>query len=89
MTAKLINLKKHRSDYGGDFYFLFFKGEDGQSYRTCIYPKFGNFRRWESIIRQFLMNRSEIWLANLRLKGQRLIDADSLFEVVKPATAGS
>lgn len=65
---------------GGDFYYIFFKSDKGKSYKTCIYPHFGNYKRWASIIESNPDN-SEIWLNNLNIKNGNLIDADSLFTI--------
>jgi len=81
MKAKPIKVMEQKSYDGGIFYFLFFKGEDGQSYRTCVSPKCGNFRRWQPIIRDTMLHM-EIWLDGLILRGRRLIDADSNFKVI-------
>jgi hypothetical protein len=61
---------------GGHFYYAFFKGEDGKSYRSCLYPQFGNFKRWEP-----LLNKENVILDGLQLRG-KLIDADSFPRIV-------
>ena len=84
MRAKIVKIEEKDSKYGGFFYFIFFKGEDGKSYRTCVYPRYGNFKRWQPVINDFTKDGiKEIWLDGLVKKGERLIDADSLFTVKK------
>jgi len=71
VKATLLKTEPHSSQHGGMFYYFFFKGEDGKSYRSCMYPNMGNFSRWRPFI-----GREGVALSNLTLKG-RLIDADS------------
>lgn len=71
MKATLLKTEPHSSNQGGTFYYFFFKGEDGKSYRSCMYPSMGNFKRWQPYL-----GREGVALSNLTLKG-RLIDADS------------
>lgn len=79
MIATLIKLQKKRSRYGGYFYYAFFKGEDGKSYYTCLYPKMRNFKRWNKVL-----DIGKVF-TNLKLvKGkEKLIDADSKFKIVE------
>lgn len=79
MKAKILKIERKPSRYGGWFYYAFFKGEDGRSYRSCIYPNCGNYARWRSVIENYKENE-EVWLSNLVLRGKGLIDADSKFE---------
>lgn len=81
MRAKIIKVVEKDSRYGGCFYYIFFKGEDGKNYKSCVYPQCGNYKRWAEIIQRYLKEPAEIWLRGLVLKGEKLIDADSLFEV--------
>ena len=77
MKATLIKTQKVASKMGGYFYYAFFKGEDGKSYRSCLYPSCGNFKRWQSFI-----GREDVVLSGLNIKG-KLIDADSFPVEVK------
>lgn len=82
MKARPIKVQEQMSFIPGqNFYFVFFKGEDGSSYRTCISPTCGNFKRWAPIINQVRAGM-EIWLDGLILYGRKIIDADSMFKVV-------
>lgn len=76
MKATLLKVDKKPSRFGGEFYYLFFKGEDGKSYRSCVYPKYGNFKRWHGIV-----NKVGAVLDNLIAKGS-MIDADSFPKIV-------
>lgn len=76
MKALLLKTVKQPSQYEKDFYFAFFKGEDGKSYRSCLYVSCGNFKRngWDKLI-----GREAVMLDNLRVKGTtKIIDADSV-----------
>jgi len=77
MKAMLLKTEKRTSKFGGNFYYLFFKGEDGKSYRSCLYPNYGNFRRWQDII-----GKENIALDGLIAKG-KMIDADSFPRIIK------
>lgn len=81
MKATLLKIQKQASRMGGHFYYAFFKGEDGKSYRTCLYPQYGNFKRWEGFL-----TKQNVVLDNLQMKG-KLIDADSFPREVKTAEA--
>ena len=86
MKAKILKIQKKKSEYGGHFYFVFMKGEDGKSYKTCLYPSCGNFKRWSFVIEKHSPDK-EMWLGNLRVKNGRLVDADSLVELVSKPKA--
>jgi hypothetical protein len=77
MKAQILKWNKKPSAQGSHFYYVFLKGEDGKSYRTCVYPHYNNFSRWQPYI-----DKTGIWLDNLRLKSEKLIDADSEFRRV-------
>ena len=72
MRATLLRTTKQPSNYGGDFYYFFFKGDDGKAYRSCISPNCRNFGRWKPFI-----NDDGVVLNGLMLKSDNLIDADS------------
>lgn len=80
ITAKTLRITKTSSKYGGSFFYLFLKGVDGKSYRTCLYPNCRNFSRWRRIIKM-AENNKEIWLTGLRERKKGLIDADSKMEI--------
>lgn len=75
MKAKLLDIQSRPSKYGGEFCYLFFKGENGKSYRSCVSPAYGNWSNWQKIVNNF-SKESPVWLDNLLVKGE-LIDADS------------
>lgn len=75
MKAKLLDIQSRPSKYGGEFCYLFFKGEDGKSYRSCVSPSYRNWENWQKIVSNF-SKESPVWLNNLFTKNG-LIDADS------------
>jgi hypothetical protein len=77
MRAILLKTQEGTSKFGGKFYYAFFKSESGKSYRSCLYPNFGNFKRWAGFI-----GRKEVVLDNLIEKGN-MVDADSFPKEVK------
>ncbi len=79
MIAKIIKVHEQKSFLGQSFYYIFFKGKDGHSYKTCAYPQFGNYPRWQKFIEAFRAAQGirEVWLDGLNVIGKNLIDADS------------
>jgi len=81
MKAKVMKIQQKDSKYGNFFYYVFFKGEDKKSYRTCVSPTMRNYVNWEDIIKEFLaLKKKDIWLENLTVLSvgkQLLVDADS------------
>lgn len=84
MKATLLRTQEGVSKYGGKFYYAFFKGEDGRSYRSCLFPTCGNFMRWRGFI-----GKKDIVLDGLVLKGRDLIDADSFPREIPGAALAS
>lgn len=76
MRALLLKVEKHQSSYGGHFFFAFFKGEDGKSYRSCLKPGMENWMRWQELILA-VNHGADVWLDGLRVLRPGLIDADS------------
>ncbi|QDP54425.1 MAG: hypothetical protein GOVbin7581_7 [Prokaryotic dsDNA virus sp.] len=76
---KAIYLKHTRkpSKYGGFFYYIFCKGEDGKSYRTCIGDNFRNFFKWKNILHHAESGDELLNLQTKLFKGKKIIDADS------------
>ena len=84
MKAKIIKIVERDSKHGGIFYYVFFKGEDGKTYKTCLYPRLKNFSRWYPVLKSFQEEqKKEIWLKNLIVLKKNLLDADSLFNVIR------
>jgi len=77
MVATIITIKRKLSQYGGYFFYVYFKGQDGKSYYTCLYPKMRNFKRWKEFMKEGIV------LVNLNIKEKNLIDADSIIEEKK------
>lgn len=77
MKAQLLKItSKQPSKHEGNYYYLFFKGEDGKSYRSCVVDIYRNWANWRDVINNF-DESSPIWLDALRLKSNGFIDADS------------
>jgi hypothetical protein len=66
------------SKHGGTTYFLLFKDKQGEFYKSWIYSKMRNFKRWQPIIYK-LEDGGEVIVSGLKLKSkeENLIDADS------------
>lgn len=83
---KVVKVKKDESKRGnGTFYWVFLKDlENGKSAKTYVGDRFGNWARWERVVRAVLSGK-EIILDKLLWKDQkkRVIDADSWFVVVQ------
>ena len=77
-TTTGFELKASR--FGGDFYYLFFKRQDGKSFRTCLDPKMRNFKRWEPVLK-LVKEGKEVILYSLNEKKNDMIDADSFFKI--------
>ncbi len=79
MIYTLIKLQKKASRHGGHFFYAFFKGDDKNSYYTCLYPKMRNYARWKKVLTIGNM------FTNLKkVKGNsKLLDADSRFNLVE------
>ena len=70
------SIAKRVSKYGGDFYYIFLKREDGQSFKTCIDPKLRNFKQWAGIVDR-LLKGEELQLSGLEEMDGNRINADS------------
>lgn len=77
IKAKILKISLQPSKLGSSFYYVFFKSDDGMSYKTCLYPHFHNFKHWQKALKE--SENKEVWLDNLFLKSNGLIDADSQF----------
>lgn len=76
MKFQTMKLEQKPSRYGGHFYYLFLKREDGASFRTCLYPNMRNYGRWASVV-ESVQRGTHVWLTGLIEKGKGMIDADS------------
>lgn len=79
IQAEITKIDSYNSKYGGQFYYVFFKDKKKRSWKTCIYPKMRNFKRWKPFLKK------GTWLNNLTVKDikKRLIDADSYMSEFK------
>ena len=76
MKAQITSIKPTLSKYGGKFYYVFFKDDNGKSFKTCLFPTMRNFPRWKSVMKVGAI------LTNLKIKEKNLIDADSWFNFI-------
>lgn len=86
MKAKLIKVIeiKKSSNGANRCYLLCFKGVDGKSYKTYTDERLGNYKRWYNAILGLVTctnNNTELWMNGLNVKGNGLIDADSMFKM--------
>ncbi|MDL2235466.1 hypothetical protein LJC07_04830 [Christensenellaceae bacterium OttesenSCG-928-L17] len=80
MNAIVLSIKKRPSRYGGSFYYIYCKTEEGISCKSCVSPNYGNFTKWRGVIgRMADINDKKIQatLVGVRLRG-KLLDADVL-----------
>lgn len=68
--------ERKTSRYGGWFYYIFFKGTDGKTYRTCITNKCRNHQRWLELS---VGER----LVGMHVIKPGLIDADSMPQTIR------
>lgn len=74
---QILKVQTQKSRYTKkDIFAVFFKADDGRSYKTWLDPANGNFKRWEKLL------HVDTVLTNLKIKDGRLIDADSYPKVV-------
>jgi len=71
-VIKITELKKSKRE--GSYFHIFFKGEDGRSYKTMVVPIYRNFKYWQWVINHGVGK----WLDGLFLKERDIIDADSV-----------
>ena len=81
MKATITKITRQPSNQGGGFYYVFFKG-DYESYKTCVYPGYRNFKLWREVVDH--PQAVGMVLDNLKILDEKhhLIDADSVFGVV-------
>lgn len=81
MRARLVKISSTESKiHPGNFYYFYFQGEDGKSYKTMTSEKYNNFARWARLVEAYKKNVNKsgaFWIKGLRTKGEGLIDADS------------
>jgi len=81
MRTTVTGIKKNISKYGGHFYYIFFKNEEGISLRSCLDPKMGNFSRWEKIIEKAVAG--EVFEVDNLIQKGNIIDADSFPKIIE------
>ena len=79
MILQITRIDKVPSKYGGTCYMVLFQDcKTYKSYRTWIYPKMGNFKRWETIIQKGKGTKIE----GVRILRKDIIDADSFPRII-------
>lgn len=77
-TMKFIKISKsYNSKHGGEIFYLFFKDEDGKSFRTVLYDNMRNFSNWVDIINNAERGDEIGNLRTILYKGKPIVDADS------------
>jgi len=83
MNATYLKHTKKPSQFGGFFYYIFVKGDDGKSYRTCIGSNYRNFIKWQNVINTAQKGDTLVNLKTTFYKGKPIIDADSNVQLIK------
>lgn len=66
-----------QSRNGGQYFYVFFKMEDGQSARTHLVPGYRNMAKWRPVLEAYRTHpENQIEVTGLTLRG-RTVDADS------------
>ena len=81
MNAIVLNIKKRLSKYGGFFYYVHCKTDEGISCKTCVSPSNGNYSKWQDLISKMpSINAKEIQATLIGVKAinKTLLDADVL-----------
>jgi hypothetical protein len=73
-SFKILKVEQKPSKINRNFYYLFFKGDTGKSFRTCLDPANRNFAHWKSLIR---VGNVLTGLTFKLYNGSWIIDADS------------
>jgi hypothetical protein len=56
---------------------VFFKGEDGKSYKMWLDTTYGNYSRWRGVLQKGTI------LNGLKVKSGTLLDADSMITLIQ------
>ena len=75
MKLKILKVTKKPSKNGGFFYYISFCDKEGSGYYTYINPRMKNSHRWKKVMKEGTI------LTHLKLRNNRLIDADSRFQI--------
>lgn len=75
MRALVLRVSEEKtSKREGSYFHIFFKGDDGRSYKTMVNLIYRNFKYWQSVINHGIGK----WYDGLFIKKDDLIDADSV-----------
>ena len=82
MKLTVLKIQKKKSKYGGVFYYVFMKSDLGQSFKSCVSPAYGNWKRcsWNKVIAQGAGSILEYRNFPINMKG--LLDADISFTLL-------
>jgi hypothetical protein len=82
MRLTVLKIKQEKSRYGQQFYYIFLKGDNGRSFKTCAYPAFGNYRRcgWDKVVAGGIGTILEY--PQLPINSRGLLDADITFNIL-------
>ena len=82
MKLTVLKIVPTKSRYGKEFFYIFLKGDNGQSYKTCAYPSFGNYQRcgWNKVVSQGVGCVLEYNTLPINQRG--LLDADISFKLL-------
>lgn len=69
--------------HGGDLFYIFFKGYDGKSYKTCTSTKYRNFSLWKPLCEN-PDHAVGMICRGLRAVSPGFVDADYLSKVSMP-----
>jgi len=79
MKLTLMKVKREKSRYGGHCFGLFFRSDEGKSYRSWLYPFCNNFVKWKLV----LESGEGTEIENLKLKTPHIVDADSEPRIIR------
>lgn len=77
---KVLKIDKKPSKINRVFYYLFFKGDTGKSFRTCLDPANRNFNNWRAFMK---VGNVLAGISFKNYKGSWILDADSRPRLVR------
>jgi hypothetical protein len=82
MKLTVLKIAQKTSKQGGRFWYVFLKSDVGTSFKTCIYPAYGNYKRcgWDKVIASGI--GTVIEYSYLPLNARGLLDADKVFRLL-------
>jgi hypothetical protein len=82
MKMTVLKIVPTKSKYGKEFFYIFLKGDNGGSFKTCAYPSFGNFLRnhWNEVVQKGIGTVLDYGAMPINTKG--LVSADIAFKIL-------